>query len=181
MVGSNCTGDPLPVPGVAAEDVVEVPATPSIEQIRSAYRELPFCMPVTGVEPPGGRTLINLPTYFAASWPEGDCLKPGSVSETVTLLSWDIEFRVEAQDYRYVFGDGEDSGWVTSPGGRYPDGDITHTYTSTGDVEVKVDARLTGEYRVNGGAWQDLGATADLQDEPVQELTVVGTRTRLTS
>lgn len=44
---------------------------------------------------------------------------------------------------------------------------------------MKVDARLVGQFRVNGGAWQDLGAVADLQDEPVAELQVVGTRTRL--
>ncbi|MCW4602900.1 hypothetical protein IGS73_06065 [Janibacter indicus] len=43
------------------------------------------------------------------------------------------------------------------------------------------EARLVGQYRVNGGGWQDLGAVADLQDEPVTELEVLGTRTRLVS
>ena len=78
-------------------------------------------------------------------------LQPGETSKPVKLLSWTIDFRVAAQDYRYDFGDGTTSGWTTSTGGTYPDGDVTHTYKNTGDMDVKVDARLTGQYRVNGG------------------------------
>jgi len=44
---------------------------------------------------------------------------------------------------------------------------------------VKVDATLTGSYRVNGGAWIDLGGVADLQDEPVTTLQVREAKSRL--
>ncbi|MGO4130822.1 hypothetical protein AB4028_06120 [Janibacter sp. RAF20_2_2] len=157
------------------------PPTPTITQIREAFLELPFAKPKTSMQPVGNKTLVGLPTYYRATWPSTGGLKPGDVSKPVKLLSWSIEFEIASKDYRYDYGDGSTSSWTSSAGGRYPDGDITHTYDSTGTREVKVDARLVGQYRVNGGAWQDLGAVADLQDEPVTELEVVGTRTRLVS
>lgn len=157
------------------------PPTPTITQIREAFLELPFAKPKTSMQPVGNKTLVGLPTYYRATWPSTGGLKPGDVSKPVKLLSWSIEFKIASKDYRYDYGDGSTSSWTSSAGGRYPDGDITHTYDSTGTREVKVDARLVGQYRVNGGAWQDLGAVADLQDEPVTELGVVGTRTRLVS
>ncbi|WP_277455334.1 hypothetical protein [Janibacter sp. DB-40] len=155
------------------------PPVPTIRQIREAFMALPFAKPEVSMQPVGNKTLVNLPTYYQAAWPEGAGLKPGDVSKPVQLLSWTIEFKVASKDYRYTFGDDASSGWTESSGGVYPDGDITHTYDSTGTHSVKVDARLVGQFRLNGGAWQDLGAVADLQDEPVAELQVVGTRTRL--
>ncbi|KRE39294.1 hypothetical protein ASG73_02885 [Janibacter sp. Soil728] len=152
---------------------------PTIAQIRSAFLELPFAKASVSMEPHGNKTLVGLPTYYEAAWPHRAGLEPGDVSDAQQLLSWTIQFKIIAKDYRYTYGDGTRSEWTTSRGGVYPDGDITHTYETTGTRSVKVDARLVGQYRVNGGAWQDLGAVADLQDEPVTRLGVVGTRTRL--
>lgn len=163
------------VPRVAAPP----PPVPTIDQVREAFMALPFAMPEVSMQPVGQKTLVNLPTFYEAVWPEGAGLKPGDVSEPVQLLSWSIEFKIASKDYRYDFGDDSSSDWTKSTGGVYPDGDITHTYETTGRRQVKVDARLVGQYRVNGGAWQDLGAVADLQDEPVAQLEVLGTRTRL--
>lgn len=175
----SCSAAPPPPPALDTPQGVQAPTTPSLAQIQQAFRELPFCKPSPTIQPVGGKTLINLPTYYQASWPTGDCLKPGETSEAVKLLSWSIEFEVEAKDYRYSYGDGETSGWTTSTGGAYPDGDITHEYTQTGTEQVKVDARLTGSFRVNGGEWHDIDTVADLQDEPATTLEVVATRTRL--
>lgn len=155
------------------------PPVPTIAQIRSAFLELPFAKPSVSMQPVGNKTLVGLPTYYQADWPDTDDLQPGDISDSVKLLSWTIQFKIQAKDYRYTYGDGTNSGWTTSQGGVHPDGDITHTYKATGTRSVKVDARLVGQYRVNGGAWQDLGAVADLQDEPVTQLQVAGTRTRL--
>lgn len=157
------------------------PPTPTITQIREAFMSLPFAKPSVSMQPVGNKTLVDLPTFYAAEWPSEGGLKPGDVSKPVKLLSWTIEFKIASKDYRYDYGDGSTSGWTSSLGGTYPDGDITHTYKKTGTRTVKVDARLVGQYRVNGGAWRDLGAVADLEDEPTAELQVVGTRTRLTS
>src|SRR5699024_3786427 len=94
-------------------------------------------------------------------------------------LSWSIEFRVAAKDYRYHYGDDESSGWTSSTADTYPDGDISHTSAETGDVEDSVDARLTDQYRANGRDWQDIATVADLQDEPSHTLEVRGTKTGL--
>lgn len=158
---------------------VEPPPVPSFGQIQEAFRDLPFSKPSVKIQPKGQRTAKNLKTFYAATWPSDSGLQPGEVSKPVKLLSWSVEFKVAAQDYRYNFGDGEHSGWTTSTGGTYPDGDVTHTYPETGDVEVDVDARLTGQYRVNGGEWQDIATVADLQDEPSFTLEVLGTKTGL--
>ena len=169
-------------PGEPAQTVAApAPPVPTFAEIQSAYRELPFSKPTVSIQPVGLKTLVNLPTFYEATWPDDNGLQPGETSEPVQLLSWTVEFKVAAQDYRYDFGDGTTSDWTSSTGGVYPDGDITHTYEETGDVDVKVDARLTGQYRVNGGEWQDIATVADLQDEPVATLQVVGTKTRLTA
>lgn len=165
--------------GGAVEVELEAPPVPTLGQIQREFRSLPFAKPGVKIQPKGQRTAKNLETFYAADWPEDDGLGPGDISEPTKLLSWTIEFKVAAQDYRYNYGDGKTSGWTASTGGTYPDGDVTHTYSETGDVEVKVDARLTGQYRVNGGEWQDIQTVADLQDEPSFTLQVRGTKTGL--
>lgn len=180
--GLSC-GPPtsVEVPGASGPvDVeIEAPPVPTLGQIQRAFRSLPFSKPSVTIQPKGQRTAKNLKTFYAAQWPDDDDLQPGEISKPVKLLSWNVEFKVAAKDYRYDYGDGSKSGWTTSTGGTYPDGDITHTYSETGDVEVKVDARLTGQYRVNGGEWQDIATVADLQDEPSFTLEVRGTKTTL--
>ncbi|WP_245634595.1 hypothetical protein [Janibacter limosus] len=171
----------LPGSGGTVSVAVQAPPVPTLGQIQTAFKELPFSKPSVTVQPVGMKTLKNLKTFYAAHWPNNTGLQPGETSKPVKLLSWTVEFKVDAQDYRYDFGDGTHSNWTTSSGGTYPDGDITHTYTDTGTVDIKVDARLTGQYRVNGGDWQDIATTADLQDEPTGTLTIVGTKTRLTT
>lgn len=160
---------------------VQAPPVPTFAEIQEAYKRLPFSKPKVAIQPVGLKTLINLPTYYQASWPDDSGLQPGEVSEPVQLLSWTVEFKITAKDYRYNFGDGSSSGWTMSEGGVYPTGDVTHVYKKLGTVDVSVDARLTGQYRVNGGEWQDIATVADLQDEPVSQLQVLGTKTRLTS
>ena len=180
----SCNGDtPPPPPEVPADAVIaQAPPTPSFAQIQSAFEELPFCMPKPSMQPVGGRTLVNLPTFYQVTWPDdAHCLRPGKTSEPVQLLSWSIDFKVEPHAYLYWYGDGQTSGWTTSPGGTHPDGDITHTYETTGDKLVKVDARLTGSYRVNGGDWQDIDTIANLQDEPNVPYEVVEAKNRLVS
>lgn len=158
----------------------EVPAIPTLAQIEQAFRSLPFGKPSVSVQPVGGVTLVNLPTFYAVSWPDDATLVPGEVSDPVQLLSWSVEFRVASRDYEFDFGDGASSGRTTDPGGVYPDGGVRHTYVRAAkSADVRVDAWLSGEYRVNGGGWQQIDAVADLQDEPVTALEVRTATNRL--
>lgn len=180
FVGYVCGGGP-PVGGgePAPAAAPAPPPVPTFGQIQQAFRELPFCKPSPSMQPVGGKTVVNLATYYEAGWPDGACLSPGETSAKVQLLSWSVEFTVAARDYRFSYGDGASSGWTTSTGGGYPDGDITHAYRDTGSVNVRVDARLTGSYRVDGGSWQDIETVADLQDEPAATYEVVEAKNRL--
>ena len=148
-------------------------------QIQSAFVALPFGKPSVNIQPEGDVTLVNLPTYYEAQWTVPG-LKPGDVSKPVQLLSWSIEFRISLESYNFSFGDGTPSGATTDPGGPYPTGGITHTFARPlTSAPVKVDARLTGEYRANGGEWQPIDTTADLQNEPVTTLQVREAKARL--
>lgn len=180
---TSCTGDsPAPPSAPADVEVVQVPPVPSMQQIQEASVSLPFCLPKPSMQLVGGRTLVNLPTFYKATSPDdGDCLVPGETSEAMQLLSWSIEFRAAERSYWYDFGDGENSGWTKSAGGIYPDGDIRDTYSAVGRVRVHVDATLTGSYRVDGGEWQAIDTVADLQDEPEVPYEVVEAKNRLVS
>ncbi|MGL5852395.1 MAG: hypothetical protein ACRCZD_16575, partial [Phycicoccus sp.] len=169
-----CRPDQLPA------DIPPPPAIPSIAQIRAAFLRLPFAVPRVSIQPVKGVTLVNLPTYYQATWPGGAKLEPGEVSAPVQLLSWRVEFEVALEAYDFHFGDGQSSGSTTDPGGTYPDGGVVHTYAAAlPAAQVRVDARLTGRFRANGGQWVDLDAIADLQDEPVTTLAVKEARARL--
>jgi hypothetical protein len=173
LVREMCGPDQVP-PGVP------VPQVPTLAQIQTAFKRLPFSKPTVSIQPVGNVTLVNLPTYFEARWPGDAGLEPGETSKPVKLLSWNVEFRIQAQSYDFRYGDGQSSGPTSDAGGVYPDGGIRHTYAQTNKgAAVTVDAKLTAQYRANGGEWQDIDAVADLQDEPVTTLVVKEAHARL--
>ena len=173
VVRETCGLDDVP-PGVPA------PVVPTIGQLQTAFRQLPFSRPTVAVQPEGNVTLVNLPTWFRATWPSDAGLQPGEVSESVQLLSWSVEFRIASRSYDFHYGDGSSSGPLGDAGGTYPDGRIRHTYAQpTTSARVTVDAQLTGQFRVNGGDWVDIDTVADLQDEPVTVLQVKEATARL--
>nr|WP_240977618.1 hypothetical protein [Knoellia sp. DB2414S] len=173
LVREMCGPDQVP-PGVP------VPQVPTLAQIQTAFKRLPFSKPTVSIQPVGNVTLVNLPTYYRATWPGDAGLEPGETSKPVKLLSWNVEFRIMAQSYDFHYGDGQSSGPTSDAGGVYPDGGIRHTYQATSKgAQVTVDAKLTAQYRANGGDWQDIDAVADLQDEPVTTLVVKEARARL--
>lgn len=164
----------------AAPAAAAPPPVPTMGQIQEAFRRLPFSKPTVRVEPKGNVTLVNLPTYYEATWPDDAGLQPGEVSQPVQLLSWSVEFKISSRSYTFRYGDGTSSGPVQEAGGGYPDGAIKHTYSRPIEAaQVTVDSQLTGEFRVNGGEWIDIDTVADLQNEPVTTLAVKESKARL--
>lgn len=148
-------------------------------QIRQAFADLPFGRPTVAIQPVGGKTLVNLPTFYEVKW-DGSGLEPGQISPAVQLLSWSVEFEVGLESYEISFGDGDTSGKTTDIGGPFPSGSIRHTYTQPiAAAEVTAQTHLVGRFRVNGGAWMDLTGTADLQNEPVTTLEVAEAHAQL--
>lgn len=171
FVGTTC--NPETLPGAPA-----VPVAPTWAQIQTAFRNLPFGKPSVHIQPEGNKTLVNLPTYYEVRWPAAG-LSAGEDSDPIMLLGWRIQFRIEAYSYTYRYGDGTSSAATKDVGGRYPNGSIVHIYTRAGTVPVKVDARLTGQVRINGQGWEPIDTVVDLADEPVTNLRVATATNRL--
>lgn len=173
LMGDTCGTADLPAAAPAP------PPVPTMGQIQTAFKALPFAMPTVNIQPEGDVTLVNLPTYFEAQWPTAG-LEPGEVSEKIQLLSWSVEFKIAPGTYNFDFGDGTRSGATKDLGGPHPEGNIRHTYQQPAPAaNVKVDGQLTGWFRVNGGAWEPIGVVAELQDEPVVTLRVREAKARL--
>ena len=113
------------------------------------------------VQPPNGKTLVNLLTNFYTDSPPPE-------PQTVTLLGQQVSITATPVSYTWHFGD--TSRLTTNgPGAAYESGtpiQVGHTYVEA-DVTVHpwVDVTYHGSYTVNGG---------DPEDIP-EELTVEGT------
>ena len=119
--------------------------------------------PSVGIAPPGGRTLVNEQTVLWADTPADRNLG------TVTLLRiFRVGLRVHVDHVDWDFGDGHTDVTAT-PGAPYEKGEhckeVTcpghygHIYATTGDMTVGAQVSWTGQYAVNGGAWQDIDGT----------------------
>ncbi len=170
--GTTCFPDALPGESGPTAPVL------TIGQIVEQFHNTPFALPQTAMEPPGGVTLVNLPTFYELDWPE-DGVEPEEI-DTTTLVGFNVRIRPNFVSATYNFGDGNSSGPVESLGGTWPDGDIQHTYTSKTTVNPSISVVYGGEYSVDGDEWQDIPDTATV-DGPSQPLEIVTSRNRLVS
>lgn len=122
----------------------------TVGDIRRAVRQI--AMPrLTLTIQPGEATLVNVPTIFYTT--------PTTLRRSLTLLGQDVDVVARPTAYTWHHGDGT-SQTTSSPGRPYPAKDVVHRYRDPGDhLTASVDTTYTVEYRVEGGAWTDLGAT----------------------
>ncbi len=121
--------------------------------------------PGIGVAPPGGKTLVNVQTVLWANTPADRGLG------TVTLLgTYRVALRVQVQQVAWAFGDG-DTEIADGPGLPYRKGEhcttvtcpghFGHVYATTGTMTITEQVTWSGQYSVNGGAWQDVAGAVD--------------------
>jgi len=122
------------------------------------------------IQPPNGRTLVNLDTIF---W----TVDPTRTFGDIPVLGHSVDLRILPTTYAWHFGDGANSETVM-PGAPYPSKDVTHQYLGTGAVRPSLAVTYRGQYRVDDGAWIEMAGTATV-DGPEVALTVVETRTQL--
>jgi hypothetical protein len=147
-----------------------------IRQVRTAFRNTPFAKPIVHIQPEGNVTLVTLPTYFAVTWPKAG-FQPGEIDKA-TLLGSRIRIRPTLEGYTYFFGDYSSFGPTHSPGGPYPDGDITHAYPKAGTYKTRIDITYGGEYSVDSGPWLPINGTVTTHGSE-QLLSVKTARARL--
>jgi hypothetical protein len=128
------------------------------------------------VQPPRG-AITGLPTYFMVRAPAAVRPVPfgsGEITETVSIAP---------TSYRWVWGDGGGTGWITDPGGPWPDGTLTHTYDAAGRVRGSVTARWGGRYTVTvqGRVFGPYEATGSVTHTQSFTLPVASAHTHLVS
>ncbi len=127
-----------------------------------AFERIPVPASRISIQPPGGKTLINLDTIFST---EAD-----GFTETVTLLGRRVEFEIRPSSFQWVNGDGTEqvTDWA---GKRWSRGTpmsefITHEYVEAEKVVTRVDTTWSAQYRIGGGPWRDVGGTVTIEGQP---------------
>jgi hypothetical protein len=100
---------------------------------------------------PEDKTLVNFRTNFYA--------EPEAFERQITLLGQTVDVRAEPTRFHWRFGDGEADA-TRSAGSPYPDLEITHEYADAHvTMRPRVDVTYAAEFRVDGGAWQQIPQT----------------------
>ncbi len=158
--GTTC----FPTGGVGATAGGAAQPGVTAEMIRAAWARLPFAKAGVVMQPPGGETLVQLPTYYRVDWP-GTGVTPGQVS-VVPLVGQQVRIRPTLVSFRYDFGDGSAPLVTTSPGGSFPNGDVRHTYKRAVRVLVRIDVVYGGEFSLNGGPWTRINDQLTITGSP---------------
>ena len=138
---------------LTADEETKVGDPPPIRiLVLKAFENLDWPASDLAVQPPGGKTLVNLDTNFYTTNTE-----PTSIA--VTLVRSDVVVTAKPIAYRWHFGDGTVE-TTTSPGAPYPDLDVAHVYETTEKVVVSVDTQYgAASFTVNGGPPEQIPST----------------------
>lgn len=158
-------------PGEQSQQAVLTPG-----RILEAFRRIPVPSPSIGVNPVGGRTLVNFDTILHT--------EAEPFTETVQLLGRRVTFEIEPSEFSWRTGQGD--GFTTGdPGQAYQaslpmSAYVTHRYLRAGDVELGLDTTWTARWRVGDGPWRPVDGTVTTSSDPVP-LEIVTARPQLVS
>jgi hypothetical protein len=153
------------------EDVVPVGDIAAADVERYLRDVTPPDLRIT-VQPPHG-VLAGLPAYFRVQPPEDLAPVPfggPTITETITITP---------ADYVWHWGDGTAHLVTDDPGAPYPDGRVTHTYLTAGEVTGTLTTRWGATYTITvaGGTYGPYDATGGAVDR-TQAFTVTVTAAR---
>jgi len=129
--------------------------------------------PRIGTAPAGNVTLVNIETVLWVDTPADFTLG------TVRLLGYRVTLRAHLERTGWSFGD-DQTDTTNGPGKRYTHEDpcrtadcpnyFGHTYRRTGSVTIGAELTWSGQFQVDGGAWQDIPGTvtAAAQNQPMR-------------
>jgi hypothetical protein len=164
IVGTICVES-----GEAAPQAVLTPG-----RILEAFRRIPVPEPSIGVNPVGGRTLVNFDTILHT--------EAEPFTETVQLLGRRVTFDIEPSEFSWSLGQG-DGFTTTDPGQPYRaslpmSAYVTHRYLRAGDVQLGLQTTWTARWRVGDGPWRPVDGVVTTDSAPVP-LEVVTARPQL--
>lgn len=104
------------------------------------------------VQPPGGRTLVNLPTIF-------DSGQPARMdSETVRVFNFDVTVAAVGE-WTWHFAPGATETF-TQPGSQYPDTTVSFIYRTADSYDVTLDTEWKGQFFVGDHGPYDIAHPA---------------------
>ncbi len=145
-------------------------------RILEAFRRIPVPESPIGVNPVGGRTLVNFDTILHT--------EAEPFTETVRLLGRSVTFDIEPAEFTWSTGQG-DGFTTTDPGQPYRESlpmsaYVTHRYLKAGDVQLGLQTTWTARWRVGNGPWRPVDGVVTVDSAPVP-LEVVTARPQLVS
>lgn len=146
------------------------PPGPTPEDINTAFKTIPLPVPTLHIQPPGGHTLVNLPTIYYTN--------PTTINTTLVVLNTTIDFHITTT-YTWHYGD-HTTQTTTNPGAPYPHQTNTHTYQHPGVTHPTLAATYHANYRIHTatdnntgtdpgtdpGTWQHLNTTITTTSPP---------------
>lgn len=127
-------------------------------------------LPTGGISyQPNFQPLINVPVYFWNDMPAIFHSKVDLIGEVI-----DVTMR---PSFTWAFGDGGFTS-TTDPGGPYPNGKVTHTYSRPGVYPVVLITTWGGTFTHNG---VERAITGEIKKTSVLTITVVAAPTRFTN
>ena len=145
------------------------PTTPVPVFTVDDLRRLPLPKAKLNVQPPTGRTLVNVATNLYAS----------SASRTfdITLLGTPVRVNARPVAWTWTYGDGT-TRTFDSPGAPYPDLGTAHVWSDPGTYSVGLTTTWAATYSVAGGPDLPVDGTAEVASPPAT-VTAVATRAEL--
>ncbi|MBF4162546.1 hypothetical protein [Nocardioides acrostichi] len=137
---------------------------------------MPLPTPELIVQPPNGRTLVNIDTIFRT--------EAAPFRRTVTLLGHRVTFDIKAQEFRWTLGDGHTM-TTTEPGVAYAEQTprsqyVAYRYTTAGKVHLGLTTVWGADWSLDGGPFQPVPGTVQM-DAPTQPLEILEARPQLVS
>jgi hypothetical protein len=137
------------------------PPGPTPDDIYTAFKTIPLPTPHLHIQPPGGHTLVNLPTIYYT--------RPATIDTTLTVLDTTVDFHITAAAYTWHYGD-HTTATTTGPGAPYPHQTITHRYRRQATIHPSLDTTYQADYRIHTGnttsQWQHLTPTVTITGPP---------------
>jgi len=169
---------PVTKPKVAAKPIIAAPKkkvtpkkrAPVAVAATSLSDRISKSLPTGGISyQPNYQPLINVPVYFWNDMPPIFRSKVDLIGEVI-----DVTMR---PSFTWAFGDGGFTS-TTDPGGPYPNGKVTHTYSRPGVYPVILITTWGGTFSHNG---IERAITGEIKKTTALTITVVAAPTRFTN